>query len=1019
MYLGLNSKIILAFIMCLFLVSLTSAATFDNRVIYEEETKTITIKDHFNLPLIGRDLVSIQLLSNTYICLTECEAIWNVTIFADDDNFLTDLVFEGAQVKSHEFQLLTGFVTNRVDTYGDQNCKVVDVHQDGSDILSCDRVVNGSFMQTSEVWTSFDPERRLPIRNYIIKLKGTKDWKATTDWIPTYYGKEIRQWAFWTSTDPTTVWEFNEEPLDLTANDSLRLNNLTTNSSTGHFTTGHLNNSWWMNNTNGLTSLNKTISSTNHDFDFDVNNFTVAFWINTNASTSGWNPIDYNITGSGWGLNMEGVNDRIAFRSDSNILFTNTTINDGQWHRLVWVREGTGANQFKLYEDNNNTGNVTFSTNVTTQDTLFRFIAPNVAGEFAVDNVEIFNGFAWTVEDVNTDYNGGAGREAGDLDLPSLVIILNSPANDTSFLTRNITFNASVSTIENLNLTNATIRIYNSTTNLFNQSNIPVSGDSVINESIFSIGNFIVGTYFWNVEFCSISDNASSSTVCSDATSNFTLVVNAISNQSVNFSNPTIEGSTESFILNVTFNSSSLNLDSAIFTYNSTLSSALVVGIGDNRLVTSSIIIPSIVADTNKSFFWNLSFIDLIAGGNVQESTTLTNQSVLNIGIDNCDSFTVRILNFTVQDEELQTFITDATIETAVNLFDQNRVGLVANVSGNFTNPTTICLSLNVTNTTVYSLDTIARYESPLHANEYFNIVNFTLDINSTVQDIILFDLNLSDSTEFQLTFTGSDFLPVENALVFVDRQYISENVFKTVELPKTDANGQTILHLVRNDIVYNIRISKDGTLLGNFENLIAFCEDFAIGDCKIILNAGSGTEVLFNYDTELGITFTGPTYNNDTRIITFDFLTFDGSAKTVLMNVTRSDIFGNRTVCEDSLLSSGGTLSCTIPSNIDDADLIINVFVDGQESIFKVIRLDLTDFGVAGYLVLFVMALSLILMFSASKTGILLAVLLSFAGAIGMGLITSNLLGVGASGLWLIIITLIGIWKLNKDRIQ
>ena len=136
-------------------------------------------------------------------------------------------------------------------------------------------------------------------------------------------------------------------------------------------------------------------------------------------------------------------------------------------------------------------------------------------------------------------------------------------------------------------------------------------------------------------------------------------------------------------------------------------------------------------------------------------------------------------------------------------------------------------------------------------------------------------------------------------------------------------------------------------------------------------------------------------------------------------MNVTRSDIFGNRTICEDTLVSSGGTLSCSVPTNIDDADLTITVFVDGQESVLRVIKIDLTDFGVAGYLVWFVMTLSLIMMFSGSKTGILVAILISFATGIGLGIITSSLIGLGASGLWLIIITLIGIWKLNKDRVQ
>ncbi len=528
-----------------------------------------------------------------------------------------------------------------------------------------------------------------------------------------------------------------------------------------------------------------------------------------------------------------------------------------------------------------------------------------------------------------------------------------------------------------------------------------------------------VGTFFWNYEACGL--NTVSATQCFyPRVNNFTFTRSLIVSNSINFSQSTIEGSTENFILNLSFDSTSLSIGSATFNYNGSRSTSIIAGTGDNRLITSSITIPGVSADVNKSFLWEIALTDLSDSSSLFANTTISNQTVLNIGLDNCTVFTNAILNFTVQDEALQTNLPNAIIEAAINLLSSDRSTSVANVSATYGNPTTFCLSTTLTNTTVYSLDATIRYETVgTHANEYFNIVNSTLDINSTLSTTLLFDLNLSDSTEFQLTFTGSDFLPVENALVFVDRQYISENIFKTVELPKTDANGQTVLHLVRNDIVYNIRVSKNGVVLGNFENIVAFCQDFTIGDCRIQLNAGASTAALFNYDNELGITFTSPTFNNNTRLITFDFLTSDGTSKTVLMNVTRSDIFGNRTICEDTLISSGGTLSCIVPSNIDDADLRISVFVDGQQSIFKVIRLDLTDFGVAGYLVFFVMSLTLILLFSSSKTGILVAILLSFAVGIGLSMITSSLIGLGASGLWLIIMVLIGIWKLNKDRIQ
>ena len=1008
MYLGLNSKTIFAFVMCIFLIGTVSALTFDNRIkSYDEETKTIIIDDNFGF---GGDLVKITLVENTDKCRTSCYAIWNVTIYKDDDDFLSNLRFEYSNGNdigiTHQYQYVSRYQEITVIDYG-RDCKVRD------SLNRCKRIETGTHKEKIPIWENFNPLKKLSPGNYLIKLIGHKQSWQTVDWVPSFYGKEFRSWKFWASTDPTTVYEFNEPNGATQAIDVLGLHNLTVLSiSTFGFVPGKLNNAANFTTDGGaVVVLNTTGGS---EFAFGTDDFTIAYWFNaTDVTTSTIIFETDNVPSTGWGIISEG-GDRHSFVSNNIAQGTTAGIdlNDSAYHRIVWVREGTGASQTKIYIDNDNVVNFTFAGDVSDSSTGLNFSQPN-SGVWQIDDLQIFNGFAWSIEDVNTDWNGSLGREADSA--AGVSVVLNSPTDASSQIANPLFFNAS-GTPFTTSLVNATLFFYNGTSgDLIDTETINITGTD-LNESRFNKTSLDFDSFSWNVLFCSTNV---SSTVCDTASSNFTFSVSPIINQTINFSAITIEGSTENFFLNLTFNSTLYNLESATFTYNGSNGSSVISGTTDNRLVTSTKVIPNVSADVNLSFFWRLQFVDLITPKDVFIQTTLTNQSVLNIGLDTCGVFGNRILNFTVVDEELQTFIINATIETAVNLFDSNRLIVIANLSGNFTNPVDICLNTNLTNTTGYSLDVIARYESAFHANEYFNIVNFTLDVNSTTQNITLFDLNLTDSTEFQLTFTGADFLPVENALVFVDRQYIVENVFKTVELPKTDANGQTVLHLVRNDIIYNIRISKDGTIIGSFENLIAFCDDFAIGDCKIELNAGASTEPLFNYDTELGITFTPPTFNNNTRIIEFSFLTTDGSAKTVLMNVTRSDVFGNRTICEDSLLSSGGTLSCTVPSNIDDATLGINVFVNDEQAIFRIVQLELTDFGVAGYMVFFVMSLSLILMFSSSKTGILLSILMSFAGAIGLGMVTSSLVGLGASGLWLIIIVLIGIWKLNRDRIQ
>ena len=278
------------------------------------------------------------------------------------------------------------------------------------------------------------------------------------------------------------------------------------------------------------------------------------------------------------------------------------------------------------------------------------------------------------------------------------------------------------------------------------------------------------------------------------------------------YNNETTEGSLETFLANIRLGTG-FSIASVSFNYNNSLNLGQSSTSGENTtLRKSDFLVPNVNANTNISFYWDITLSD-----STRINLTTQNQTVYNLNLDNCSVFTNELLNFTVVDEEDQTSLPNATIEISINLYDETREIRILNFSHLYenVNPLRICLNRNPNINISYSLDSITRYEDSGRANEYYNIVNHIITNTSTSEKITLYDLNLTDSTEFQLTFTGADFLTVENALIYVNRQYISENTFKTVELPKTDFNGQTILHLVRNDVIYNVVIIKDGEVLG------------------------------------------------------------------------------------------------------------------------------------------------------------------------------------------------------------
>ena len=685
---------------------------------------------------------------------------------------------------------------------------------------------------------------------------------------------------------------------------------------------------------------------------------------------------------------------KVSIRTTGFVYIANATFvgNRAQFGSIVKLTAGT-----KYIITLNNTGSA-WDENYTN----------GYAGGYPITPIPSGSGFTWT-----SSYANGVevtnlilGLESIDVGDPNVSIVLNSPPNNLITATNNIVFNATA-TATYFNLTNATLYIWNSSGSIFNKTTNILTGNST-NNTIFNVGGFNADNYKWNVLLCGVNN---SNQICNFADSNrsFTWGYN-ITGQF--FNNLTTEGNTEFFQLNLSLGSG-LSITSANLIWNYTSYSGNVNNIiGNNYTLSRTLTMPSISQSVNVSVFWNIT----LSNGFNFLSTNNT-QQLLNIGIDNCQSFTTRILNETVRDESTQLILTGATIETAVNIYSNDRSNLIMNISGNYSNPVSFCIG-GISSTSIYSMDVTTKYYANQYSTEYYNIRNYNLNVSSTNQNITLFDLSLNDSTEFQLTFTGSDYLPVSGALVYLDRQYIPENTFKTVELPLTDNNGQTVLHMVRNDVVYNIVVVKDGVVLATFRSITAFCEDVQVGNCQIRLNAQDTGQAVFNYNEILGINFNPPSYNNNTNDVGFSFSSFDGSSKNIILQVNRQDIFGNNSICTNTVTSSSGFLSCDIGS-IDDTNLEVKIYVDGELIIDNLIFIGDNSYGDVGYFLFFIMSLSVILMFAGSKNTMLVGMLISIIAGISLGLINGNIIGVGASGIWIIVVIIIALWKINKERLS
>jgi hypothetical protein len=483
------------------------------------------------------------------------------------------------------------------------------------------------------------------------------------------------------------------------------------------------------------------------------------------------------------------------------------------------------------------------------------------------------------------------------------------------------------------------------------------------------------------------------------------------------FKDITSEGSEERFEINVTLNAG-LSLSSATLYYNNTANSGTITSQGNNKYtIAKTMFIPDVPAKTNLSFNWNL-----VLDTGTTLNTTSSEQEVSTLAIDDCGAYNVEILNYSLRDEETQLEINadvyNSTIEIDIDIYSVgDRSAPIIEYSQNYTenNNPRVCLQNNLTSD--FEMDVEAFYDADGYAAEFNYIQNSSLT-NTTTNNINLLDLKDSSSQEFKITFKDENFIAVENALIQIQRKYIDEGSFKTVEQPKTDENGETVGHFQLGDVVYNINVVKNGVTLAAFQNVRVVCQNPSLEDCEINLNSFASSISPEDYTSGDDFTYT-LTYDRATRNIQSVFSVLSGATATVVLNATLFDNIGETQACSDSLTSSAGTLNCIVPIALGNGTVQVTLTKDNDIVGQAFIDLERTPTSLYGTSIVFLglfISLTLVGMAIGDNpmvTGfffILGAILLIALNVVDTG--TSSFIGAGATVLWLVIAIVIVLIK-------
>lgn len=809
--------------------------------------------------------------------------------------------------------------------------------------------------------------------------------------------------------DGSVVSYYNfDQTTGVHANDTLGRNNGTIYGSVTKGVPGKINTSYYYDGAGDSVNV-----STSDSLNFGNNSFSIAFWFNSTGNNQvvvgkRW------LTNSPYWLIITDGTGKLRFVTnpiDDDVIST-TTVTDGVIRYAVAIRNNQ-SNRLLMYingvlEGNDSATIVNVSNN---GSMIFGDVdGASVFLQGITDEVGIWNR-SLTQAEITELYNTGSGLSYGTTLKPD--VNLTFPSNTANLTSSTSYLNASYNaTLSGSQLTNATYYLWFNNGTPYNITHTRIiTGLTNTTQELFTLA---IGNYYWNVFAC-LGDGVGIN--CSYANSNNSFNYNAFNINQESFVSSVSEGTTQTFWINTTL-SSGFNFANATLVYNNTNYPGSITSLGGfDYNISRAISVPSLTSSTNFTFYWNVT----LSNGQ-SYNTTFRNQTVAPVFIDNCGVFTSRILNYTVYDEDTRLILNPPTYNTTIEAYVR-----LSDVQGNvytyFVNQTnannlSVCVSPAISSATYLSSD--VKYYSTDHVIEYHLLENVTINSTLIPLNYSLYDLAINSSQEFLVNVKDANFLPLSGALITLTRQYLSIGQFLPVEIMRTDSDGNTVGHFVLNDEIYTIYVSVNGTLVATFNNQKAFCSNVATGDCRINLNILSSTINPSDFNNYLGISSIED-YNDTSKKYTFLFSTNDGLPKTILVNISKYDNFGNTSICSTTLTSSSGTLTCIIPAQYYNNTAMVKVYVDGQLYSTALFDISISKSALVNssrYLLAFLLLVTLPLLGIASGPLTIVLFIVGLITAVGLSLIdTGGLLGTLSAVGWFVIAGGVLIWKATKRR--
>jgi hypothetical protein len=295
--------------------------------------------------------------------------------------------------------------------------------------------------------------------------------------------------------------------------------------------------------------------------------------------------------------------------------------------------------------------------------------------------------------------------------------------------------------------------------------------------------------------------------------------------------------------------------------------------------------------------------------------------------VDNCTIVKNKTMNIYFYDEDFPTHKLNVTLELTLNTTDP--FGFPVRYANKMTGKNNYSLCFNPNFTGAYT-DVYMKYFSEESApNLYYNrFYYFNKSLNATVTNLILYALNTTSGLSV-LKITArheSDYSLWTGLIGLLQRQYVAEGVWRTVQAFQSDQFGQLLYYVREANQDYRI-IYYDK--YNNRYNNVLYQTPSMVFICTSGLCSYSELITPYVYSTsgrDIGLTYS---LNNITNILTVNWNDPESLTTSVNMQVLKYGAGGTNYICNQTQVGASGTMTCDV--SLYDGAIFLSVYSTGS----------------------------------------------------------------------------------------